>query len=222
MKISQDTISLLKNFATINQSIRIKPGNVLLSTDAVPSILARAEVAETFPVEVAIYDLHQFLGTLAMMGDCEADFGTRSVVLTANKHSTEYFYSSANLIKEASKKELKGGDLFSCVLSERDITMALKAAAVFSAPVLSFVGADGVATLNVGTPKSDTQDSPTNTYRRELGPCEKEFDLRFPVESIKVLADSYNVGLSEQLFAQFSSTTRKLQYWLAASPDSVV
>lgn len=218
MKISPATISILKNYATINQSLLIKEGNIIATQDGSPTILARAIVEETFPVNVAIYDLHQFLGTLAMMGECEVEFGKKSVVLTANAHSTEYFYAEPTLIRAASEKTLKGGEFFTCTLSEKDVTMALKAAAVFSAPTLSFVGEEGEASLRVGDFKTPS----TNGYRRELGACDKNFDFRIPIETMKIVPDSYTVELSEQKFVHFQNNNRDLQYWLAVDPTSRV
>lgn len=222
MKISPATISILKNFATINQSILIKPGNILATQDTVPSIRSIAQVTEEFPVRVAIYDLHKFLGTLAMMGDCDVDFQERKAVLKLGKQQAEYIYSNGNMVKEASVKRPTGGEFFTCHFSDRDISTILKAAAVFSAPMLSFVGENKVATLYIGTPKSENFDSPSDTFRLELGECEDEFDLRIPVEVFKVIPSDYNVVLNRKKFIHLASTTTPLEYWLAADPESTV
>ena len=48
MKLSDKTISLLKNFSSINQSILVKEGNKLRTISVMKNILAEATVTEEF------------------------------------------------------------------------------------------------------------------------------------------------------------------------------
>ncbi len=54
MKISNDTIEVLKNFAGINTNILIREGSSLSTISTGKNIFAKAEVKETFPKEFAI------------------------------------------------------------------------------------------------------------------------------------------------------------------------
>ena len=222
MKISPETIIILKNFATINQSILIKAGTQLATMDIAPSIRAMVDVVEEFPTQIAIYDLHKFLGMLAMMGDCDVDFQERKAVLSVGKQRVDFIYSSANLLKAASTKRPKGGDFFTGHFSARDISTIMKASSVFSAPTLSFVGDNGKATLYIGTPKSDSFDGQADSFQLELGACEKDFDLRIPVDLFKVIPDAYDFALNTSKFIYLKSSTTSLEYWLAGNPDSTV
>ena len=58
MRLSEQTVSLLKNFAGINQNIQFKAGNKLQTISAQKNILVDAEVPELFPSDFAIYDLN--------------------------------------------------------------------------------------------------------------------------------------------------------------------
>lgn len=222
MKISPETIALLKNFSTINQSILIREGNLLATMDAGPAIRAMVEVAETFPYPMAIYDLQKFLGMLAMMGDCEVDFQERKAVLKAGKRRVDFIYSSPSLIRAASTKRPKSGNFFEGQLSAADITTIMKAAAVFTAPVLSFVGENDNVTLYIGTPKNESFDGQADSFQLELGETDKEFDLRIPVELFKVMPQAYTLALNTNKFIHLKSTTTTLEYWVAGNPDSVV
>ena len=53
MKISNDTIEVLKNFAGINTNILVREGNSLSTISTGKNIFAKAEVKETFPKEFA-------------------------------------------------------------------------------------------------------------------------------------------------------------------------
>jgi hypothetical protein len=48
MKLSEKTLSLLKNFSGINQSILFKKGNKLRTISVMKNILAEVEVEEDF------------------------------------------------------------------------------------------------------------------------------------------------------------------------------
>jgi len=219
VKISADTISILKNFSSINSNILIDAGSILVTQDSSPKILARAEAEEIFPVMVAIFDLNQFLATLTMMAGAEAEFGERSVVLSSGKHSVEYFYANSNLIRAASTKILGGGEFFSCEIKERDVIQAMKAAAIFSSPMLSFVGKGGKVELRVG----DIKTPASNSFRIALEEkCDREFSFHIEVESLKIIPGDYVVELSEQKFVHFKHTNGKIQYWLAVDPSSKV
>jgi len=222
MKISASTISFFKNFSTINQSIVIKPGNQLATMDNGISIRAMVTVPEEFPHRVAIYDLQKFLGILAMMGDCEVEFKENKAVLKQGKQKVNFMYSNANLIKEASTKRPKSNEVFTATLTDKDILSIIKSSAVLASDVLSIVGENGVATLYIGTPKSDNYGSSADSFQLDLGPCEKEFDLRIPMEIFKVIPGAYKLVVDSNLFIHLASVDTSLEYWIAAQPDSKV
>ena len=66
MKLSEHTIEVLKNFATINQNLVIKEGSTLTTMSAMKNIVAKADVEESFDKEVAIYDLNEFLASISL------------------------------------------------------------------------------------------------------------------------------------------------------------
>ena len=49
MKLSEQTVNILKNFSTINQNILVKEGSQLRTMSTMKNILAEAEVTEAFP-----------------------------------------------------------------------------------------------------------------------------------------------------------------------------
>ena len=54
MKLSNETVTVLKNFSTINQNLVIKPGNSINTMSAMKNIVAKAIVTEDFPQAFAI------------------------------------------------------------------------------------------------------------------------------------------------------------------------
>ena len=107
MKLSTNTIQVLKNFATINQNLVIKEGNEINTMSAMKNIVAKATVEETFPKQVAIYDLNEFLGCLSLFKNPILTFNDTSVTITeendGNGDSLEYMYSDPSVVTTPSK-----------------------------------------------------------------------------------------------------------------------
>ena len=90
MKLSNYTTSVLKNFSTINQNLVIKEGNTITTMSAMKNIVAKAEVEETFPQQIAIYDLNEFLGALSLFTSPVLDFSDNYVMISEeNKPTTK-------------------------------------------------------------------------------------------------------------------------------------
>ena len=82
MKLSEQTVSILKNFSTINQNLVIKEGSEIATMSAMKNIVAKATVEENFPVEFAIYDLNEFLSALSLFENPDLDFQENYVLIT--------------------------------------------------------------------------------------------------------------------------------------------
>ena len=57
MNFSNETLSVLKNFSTINPSIAFKPGQIVRTISPQKTIMAAATVPEDFDKSAAIYDV---------------------------------------------------------------------------------------------------------------------------------------------------------------------
>ena len=66
MQLSNETTAVLKNFASINPNLLVKPGTSLRTISPTKSVMARATVEEEFDKGFAIFDLSQFLGRLSL------------------------------------------------------------------------------------------------------------------------------------------------------------
>ena len=69
MKLSKQSIEILKNFNTINSNLHIVPGRDQVTVSPMKNIMVEAKFEEDFPVEFAIWDLSKFLGTLSLFED---------------------------------------------------------------------------------------------------------------------------------------------------------
>ena len=219
MKLSDNTLTILKNFAGINNSILVKKGNKLRTISVAKNILAEAEISpEEFPRDFAIYDLNQFLNGLSLHQDPEMDFSEESyLTIREGRRKVKYFYADPAVIISPPEKEitLPSEDVH-FQLDSSSLEKLLKAAAVYQLPDFCVVGNAGVIKLVVRDKKNDT----SNEYSIKVGETDKEFVFNFKVENIKIIPGAYDVVVSSKFLSKFTNTSFELNYFIALEPDS--
>jgi hypothetical protein len=218
MKLSDNTLTILKNFAGINNSILVKEGTKLRTISVAKNILAEADIKEEFPRDFAIYDLNQFLNGLSLHQDPDLDFKEESYLsIREGKRRVKYFFADPNVIIAPPEKEINLPSQDVCFqLDSASLEKLVKAAAVYQLPDLSAVGEAGVIKLVVRDKKNDT----SNEYAIVVGETDQEFTFNFKVENIKIIPGAYDVIVSSKLLSQFTNTRYNLTYYIALEPDS--
>ena len=218
MKISDKTLTLLKNFSSINQSILFKEGNNLRTISVMKNILAEATIEEELPKDFGIYDLNQFLNGLNLHQNAELDFQNDGyVVIKEGKSRSKYFFADPNVIITPPEKDIVLPSEDVCfLLDTKELDKLLKAAAVYQLPDLSVVGEAGVVKLVVRDKKNDT----SNDFSVVVGETDETFSFNFKVENIKILPGSYEVVISRKLLSRFKNTSFDVTYHIALEPDS--
>ena len=218
MKLSDKTLTLLKNFSSINQSILFKKGKSLRTISVMKNILAEATIDEEFPKDFGIYDLNQYLNGLGLHNNPELDFEADTyVVIREGKSRTKYFFADPNVIVTPPDKEITlPSEDVSFELSTSQLDKLLKAAAIYQLPDLGVVGGDGVVKIVVRDKKNDT----SNDFSIVVGETDSVFSFNFKVENIKILPGTYDVVVSQKLLSRFTCRDYDLKYFIALEPDS--
>ena len=218
MKLSDKTLTLLKNFSSINQSILFKKGSSLKTISVMKNILAEATNEEDLPTDFGIYDLNQFLNGLGLHQHPDLDFTNQGhVVIREGKSRTKYFFADPAVIVTPPDKEITlVSEDVSFELSTSQLDKLLKAAAIYQLPDLAVVGGDGVVKIVVRDKKNDT----SNDFSIVVGETDSTFSFNFKVENIKILPGTYDVVVSQKLLSRFTCQDYDLKYFIALEPDS--
>ena len=218
MKLSNETLTVLKNFAGINQSILVRRGNKLRTMSVMKTVLAEATVNEEFEKEFAIYDLNQFLNGISLHEDPELDFqDDKYVVIREGKRRVKYFFADPQVIVSPPEKEISLPSQDVCFqLEHSQYDKIKKAAAVYQLEDLSAIGEAGVIRLVV----RDKRNATSNEYSIIVGETDKEFTFNFKVENLKIIPASYDVVLSSKLLSKFTNERYNLNYYIPMEPDS--
>ena len=218
MKLSEKTLTLLKNFSNINQSILFKKGSSLRTISVMKNILAEATIDEDLPTDFGIYDLSQFLNGLTLHNRPELDFQNDGFVyIKEGRMRSKYFFADPKVIVTPPDKELElPSEDVSFTLSTEQLDKLIKAAGIYQLPDLAVVGKNGVVKILVRDKKNDT----SNDFAITVGDTDDTFSFNFKVENIKILPGTYDVVVSKKLLSRFTCQNYNLKYYIALEPDS--
>ena len=126
MKLSNETLSVLKNFASINSGIEFKQGNKIATISSGKTVLAKATLTDSFPEGFCVYDLNQFLSVHSLNKDPELDFDVSNIVFKSGRSKTKYRKTAKEMIVTVPEKELSlPSNEISFTLSEEDFANIL-------------------------------------------------------------------------------------------------
>jgi len=218
MKLSEQTVSILKNFSTINQNLVIKEGSEISTMSAMKNIVSKSKVEETFPVEFAIYDLNEFLSAMSLFTNPDLDFNENFVVITeagSNSKSLKYWYSEPSVVTTPSKEITMPSVDVEFPMNSGILSEVQKAAAVIGAPDMVLEDDE----LRVTDKKNDT----ANSYSTSLdtkSDDDASYKFWFKVENLKLLPGDYDVEVSSKRISHFQNKKLPVGYFIALEPES--
>ena len=221
MKLSEHTTSVLKNFASINQNLVIKEGKTISTMSAMKNIVAKAEVDEDFPREIAIYDLNEFLAALSLFTNPVLDFSENFVTITEEGktgNSLKYFYSDPSVVTTPSSEITMPETEVKFSLDSSDLSKVQRAASVIGSPDLVLEKNGTGSYLTVKDKKNDT----ANNYSLDVdAEGNGEYNFFFKVDNLKLLPTNYDVNVSSKNISHFKSQAgNAVEYWIALEPES--
>jgi hypothetical protein len=213
MKIEPKTLSVMKNFSSINPSLLFRAGNVLATVSPTKSVLARARIDQTFEKQFAIFDLSRFIGVMSLFDNPDLEFGDKSVCMKSDGRELEYRYADINTIIVPSDKDV--------VLPSIDVEFKLTA--VHLADVQRALGALGMPEIAVVGDRdtlwlqvTDSKNLNGDSFRIKVGTTDKKFHLVFKAENLKLIQQDYDVKITSKGLSHFKgNTTIDVEYWIA-------
>lgn len=219
MKISKSTFDILKNFSTINSNILVNQGNVLGTISPIKTILAAAEVEETFDVPFGIFDLSKFLGTVSLFNDPEFTFEEKYVTISDNNRSIKYHYCEPQLLTVPTQKlEMPKVDI-TFELTQENINEIRKASAVLGVSDITFTKNENEELLVLVHDKSNVT---SDCFTLNIGEtdCPSMFRMNILSDYLKILSGDYTVDLSSKRVARLTHKSLGVVYWIALEMDS--
>lgn len=223
MKLSANTLSILKNFATINEGIFVKPGNVIETISKQKNILAKAELTDTFETEFGIHDLNNFLGTLSLSRDAqpEIEIEDKNIVIKSlgGRSSTKYRKASKETILVPPDKTISMENAeIKFSLDAQDLEWISKVASALGSPNIAFVSDGESCTIETFDAKDDA--SHVNSTTLNVNSNGKKYRMVFATENLRFVPGAYDVTIASKGIGHFKSTTVPVEYWVTTETGS--
>lgn len=215
MKFSDRTLTILKNFATINPSLVFKPGYVLRTVSPQKTVMANAIIEDEIPANACVYDMSRFLSTCSLFNSPDIRFDQKRFVISEGKTETKYVYADKSMVISAQDNDpvLPSKDV-EVTVAWNDIQSVLKASGVLKLPEIAFVGENGYCYLRA----IDSSNPSADTYGVELGETNDTFQLIIKTENLKLLPFEYKVTLCSKGISKFESDV--VYYFIAIESKS--
>jgi len=212
MKLTNNVVSILKNFSGINQSIVVKAGSNLQTISNMKDVFAKVEIEEKFPADFAIYDLGEFLGVVNLFEDPNLEFGKKSVVISEGSARQEYFYAEPSNVTQPPENGVTLPSVeVKARLSRQQLGQLLKAASTNGSTDLTFKNGD-VKVHDRSIPNS-------NSFTIEgVADHEEDYSLSIRVESLRLIADDYDIEICAKGLARLAGASG-VEYFVALQPD---
>lgn len=222
MNLSDRTLSVLKNFASINPNIVFREGNVLKTISPAKNILARVTLDEEIPREFGIYDLNEFLNVLSLVENPSLKFEEHNLVISDSTglRGNTYYYSDPEMLSSPSKDVIMPESEVKFVLDTDTLGRLKRAASVLGHDEISITPDGGNVKLTV----VDKDDATSNSFFTYCGDCEFEegadFNFILNVNNLKVVNEDYQVNISSKLISNFISLQSPIEYFIALEKTS--
>jgi len=215
MKFSNETLTVLKSFTSINKSILLKAGNQIKTITPEKTLIAMADITDTIPSDACIYDLSRFLSILSLYNDPDVEFMDKYFIISEGKRRTKYVYADLSMIHTPPEKEITipTADVTVTVTGE-ELSTVQKAAGVLQFSEIAFVGEGGKCYLRA----IDSANSNADDFGVEIGETEDTFNIIIKTDNLKLMPMDYEVTLCSKGISQFKG--KGVTYYVAIDSKS--
>lgn len=223
MKLSTNTMSILKNFATINEGIFIKPGNVIETISKQKNILARAELADTFEADFGVHDLNNFLGMLSLSRDAqpEIEIEEKNIIIKGHgdRSSTKYRKANKETILVPPDKTISMDNAeIKFSIEAKDLEWIFRVASALGSPNIAFVCDGESCTIETFDAKDDA--SHVNSTSLNVNGTGTKYRMVFATENLRFVPGAYEVTIASKGIGHFKNTTLNVEYWVTTETGS--
>jgi hypothetical protein len=219
MQLTDNTMAVLKNFASIQPNVVLHEGNVIKTIAEAKNVMAVATLDQTFDKSLGIYNLDEFLNVLGLVDSPDLAFGDDFVTVKGNGRSqVKYFYSDPSILTSPAKDIPMPEAEVKFELDEATLGKVRRAASALGHEKMTITALDGGIKLTV----VDNTDNTSNAFDIVVpGTCDSEdFTFVMNIANLKLIAGAYDVEVSSRLISKFTNNTTDVVYYIALEKSS--
>lgn len=218
MELSENTLTILKNYSGINANLVIEEGNVIKTVSEARNVVSKAVVSEEFPVQMGIYNLNTFLSCVGLIDSPSLVFNETEVKISdaVGRSSLTYVFSDPSILT----RPLKDLNMPECevkfTLDNDTLNKIRRASSILEHEYLKVSVVDNVLTLSV------VDEGTSHVYDINVdGEFETpNFQFFFDIKNLKMLDGNYKVEISSKLISHFVNQDSEVEYWVALEKNS--
>jgi len=220
MELTENTLQVLRNYASINSNLVIEEGNVIKTVSEAKNVLSKSTVDVSFPKTFGVYDLSEFLSTLTLLDSPRIAFDENYAMISDGTGRTriKYHYTNPEILTSPKKDIIMPEAEVKFVLDSATLSKIKRASSVLGHSSVSVSKENGVITLNV----IDNSDRTSNAFSIDVeGTAEGDnFNFVFNISNLKMVDGDYDVEISSKLISHFVNKESGIEYWVALEKTS--
>lgn len=222
MKLSDQTLKVLRNFSGVNSNIVIEPGSEIRTRNETKSIGARFRCPEVFEKEVSLFSLNEFISIYGIFKDPEVEFSDKFLTISDDFGKQKIYYANKAALTYADKVPPELEYNYSFDLSADLLGRLKQAIAANGFEFISFNSTGGHFSIIAGDLNKDTKefDPTSNLYTIEIPGKEttQEFNIVVATNDLVMMNESYQVGIffnEKAKIVVFETEDKSLTYWIS-------
>lgn len=219
MELNENTLNIMKNFATINQNLLVQQGNTIKTINEARNVVSTAVLDQEFTQQFGIYDLNEFIGVLGLVDTPNLKFDDESVSVSdsTGRSKVKYFFSPEETLTSPTKDINMPDPEVKFTLDNDTLNKLKRAASTLGHSEVSIRPSNGVLSLAV----VDNENSTSNTYSIDVdGEFSGNFNFVLSIANLKILPGDYEVHISSKLITEFKHKELNVRYWIALEKTS--
>lgn len=220
MKLSNNTRTILKNFAAINPNLVVEPGNEIKTISEAKNIMAIAKLTDTFDTQINVYDLNEFLAVydmIATIEDPDVNIATDSIVVSAGNSKITYRQADKSVLTYPQKDIKMPVAELKVDVTEDDISKIKKAASVLGHNTMAIRSDRKSIFMDVFDPSDKSANRFTIDKSEQLS---AEFEFHFLIANLKFIPGDYNVAISSKGISEWSHSSTDIRYFVGLEKTS--
>jgi len=231
MKISEDTLKMLKWMSTVNGGIKIDPGNEIYSKAESQAMACKCEIAETFEKPFVTTNLQKFLSLVDLIDDPDFEFNDDSVIITSGdgKNKVRFLQSNPALVNQSNKvpRDQEGVALEFRLHSE-DLQKVFNSAKVLCVSDITLHTSDGNIYMTVSNKSMNNSSDYVDIKVGTVADEDLNVSFAFKKQNLKLISDYdyettvYSVGLAK-FVAKFDDKNKpyeKFDVYVVTTPET--
>jgi len=220
MQLTESTLAVLKNFATIQPNVILNEGNTVKTIAEAKNVMSVAVLDQSFDKTVGIYNLDEFLNVLSLVDTPELTFGNEFVTVSdaTGRSKIKYFYSDIGILTSPAKDIPMPDAEVKFTLDEVTLGRIRRAASALGHEKMTITATEGGIKICV----VDHTDSTSNAFEITVpGTCDStEFTFVMNISNMKLIAGDYDVEVSSRLISKFTNKGSDVSYFIALEKSS--